>query len=349
MVQLLKMKERIYRFVGHYEIYVMSGIRFLIAFTAFKMINTYMSYMSVIEDLPVALVLALLCSFLPSGMMVFFGALLLLAQFYALSVELFGITAVVFLLLFCLYIRFSSRKGLYIVLTPLLGAAGIPYVMPVAAGLLGQVYSVVAVICGEVVYFLIRDVRENAALFTAEDASTESILTQAATQIFLNKEMYLYLSAFAAAAIAVYCVRRMKADHSRTIALVFGIVIQMGVICGGEIYLGNTGNIARVIIGCLISLAVCFAVDFMSLSLDYKRVENVQFEDDEYYYYVKAVPKAYVEAEDKKVKKISSRKSSQKSHKSKKTNGGEDADTALTGVDEIEAEILKAFKDEDGK
>lgn len=26
-------------------------------------------------------------------------------------------------------------------------------------------------------------------------------------------------------------------------------------------------------------------------SVDYSRTENVQFEDDEYYYYVKAVPK----------------------------------------------------------
>ena len=30
---------------------------------------------------------------------------------------------------------------------------------------------------------------------------------------------------------------------------------------------------------------------FIFMNLDYARTENVQFEDDEYYYYVTAVPK----------------------------------------------------------
>ena len=42
----------------------------------------------------------------------------------------------------------------------------------------------------------------------------------------------------------------------------------------------------------------------MKFNVDYNRTEIVQFEDDEYYYYVKAVPKNVVAAADKKVKKI---------------------------------------------
>ena len=38
--------------------------------------------------------------------------------------------------------------------------------------------------------------------------------------------------------------------------------------------------------------------------MDYSRTERVQFEDDEYYYYVKAVPKNTVALTEKKVKKI---------------------------------------------
>ena len=39
-------------------------------------------------------------------------------------------------------------------------------------------------------------------------------------------------------------------------------------------------------------------------SVDYSRTENVQFEDDEYYYYVKAVPKVGVQMPEKQVKHI---------------------------------------------
>ena len=38
--------------------------------------------------------------------------------------------------------------------------------------------------------------------------------------------------------------------------------------------------------------------------MDYSRIENVQFEDDEYYYYVKAIPKMTVAAPTKTVKRI---------------------------------------------
>ena len=102
MVQLLKIKEHIYHQIG---------------------------YMDILKEYPIALLCALLCSFLPSGMMLFFGALLILLNCYALSLELCGIVALIFVALFCIYYRFTSKKGIYTVLTSVLGIAGIPYVI----------------------------------------------------------------------------------------------------------------------------------------------------------------------------------------------------------------------------
>ena len=45
-------------------------------------------------------------------------------------------------------------------------------------------------------------------------------------------------------------------------------------------------------------------VEFFEFNLDYNRTEIVQFEDDEYYYYVKAVPKNVIMAPEKTVKRI---------------------------------------------
>ena len=47
-------------------------------------------------------------------------------------------------------------------------------------------------------------------------------------------------------------------------------------------------------------------------SVDYTCTEYVQFEDDDYYYYVKAVPKMTVSSTDVKVQRISARKRSTK-------------------------------------
>ena len=171
-----------------YEIYAMAVFRFLVAFLAFSLINHQIGYMDILKEYPIALLCALLCSFLPSGMMLFFGALLILLNCYALSLELCGIVALIFVALFCIYYRFTSKKGIYTVLTSVLGIAGIPYVMPVAAGILDRIYTVVAVVCGEFVYFLLKSVNQNAALFSAKETITKkSVVTLAVLQIFTDK------------------------------------------------------------------------------------------------------------------------------------------------------------------
>ena len=110
MVQLLKIKEHIYRFIGKYEIYAMAVFRFLVAFLAFSLINHQIGYMDILKEYPIALLCALLCSFLPSGMMLFFGALLILLNCYALSLELCGIVGIDFCGSFLHLLSFYQQK-----------------------------------------------------------------------------------------------------------------------------------------------------------------------------------------------------------------------------------------------
>ena len=52
----------------------------------------------------------------------------------------------------------------------------------------------------------------------------------------------------------------------------------------------NVGT-GSMILGTIISMLLVFIAQFFRVVLDYTSVEYVQFEDDDYYYYVKAVPK----------------------------------------------------------
>jgi hypothetical protein len=51
-------------------------------------------------------------------------------------------------------------------------------------------------------------------------------------------------------------------------------------------------------VGIVVSFLLAQVVRFFIFNMDYLRVENVQFEDDDYYYYVKAVPKVMVFSSD---------------------------------------------------
>ena len=43
--------------------------------------------------------------------------------------------------------------------------------------------------------------------------------------------------------------------------------------------------------GTVVSVLLAVVLQGLCFQLDYRRVESLQFEDDDYYYYVKAVPK----------------------------------------------------------
>ena len=63
-----------------------------------------------------------------------------------------------------------------------------------------------------------------------------------------------------------------------------------------------------IIIVTILGVTAAYICNIVFFALDYKRTEYVQYEDDEYYYYVKAVPKINVAGEDVKVKQINARK-----------------------------------------
>ncbi len=292
MNQLLRFKDLILQFVGRYEIYVMAVVRFVIGYAAFRLIVVNTGYMTVLSEYPIALILALVCCFLPSGVMLFAGVVLILLEFYALSPIVSLIMLIVFLIMFCAYLRFTTRKGLYAILTPVLSVLGVPYTMPVATGLFGEPYAVISVICGEITYFMMQHVTENSALYVVtEEGGSTAVITRVVTDLLLDPEMYLFLAGFAAAAVVTFCICKLPVVQSHLIAAAFGIVTQMVVIGGGEVALGNPTAVTGILFGCVVSFLILLIVSFFTHNLNYTRVENVQFEDDEYYYYVRAIPK----------------------------------------------------------
>ena len=60
-----------------------------------------------------------------------------------------------------------------------------------------------------------------------------------------------------------------------------------------------------ILLDLVVTVAAGLIAEFFFLSVDYSRTETLQFEDDEYYYYVKAVPKAVVSGTNKQVKRFS--------------------------------------------
>ena len=213
---------------------------------------------------------------------------------------------ILFAALFFLYFRFAPKDGIAAVLTPVCFKFRIPYVMPVACSLLRNAYSVIAIVCGTVVYYFLDGIHQNAATLmnvTAEkNTVAQSKFDISIGQLLNNKEMFLVIAIFVVTAIVVYLVRRMEVDHAWTLAIVSGVLIEVAGLFVGFIVLNISGKTVSLLIGSIISLLIGFLIQFLFMNLDYARTERVQFEDDDYYYYVKAVPKKMVAVKEVTVK-----------------------------------------------
>lgn len=308
MTTLLELKEKLVRFYGKYEVYITPIVKFIVAFAALMTIDRNIGYMELVSSTPVALILGLLCAILPVGGTIFIAAVVILADMYALSIEVCLVALLLFVLIYFIYFRFAPRQGMGVLLTPICFRLNIPYVIPVGMGLLEEAYSVFAVICGTVVYFFLDGVRQNEKLLGSaaeESAEANSKIVVALNQLLGNKEMYLVLGIMAVTLIIVYLIRRMPIANAWQIAIASGILFETIGLIAGYMLLGISGKTVSVLVGNVISLLIAFVIQFLFFNLDYSRTERLQFEDDEYYYYVKAVPKAVVSGTNKQVKRFS--------------------------------------------
>lgn len=318
MTTLLEYKEKLTKFYGKNEVYITPVIKFLLALTTFLMINMNIGYMEKISSVPVALLLALICSVLPMNGTMIIASLVIVADFYVLSVEVCLTALVMFVLVYFIYFRFAPKNGYNALLTPICFKLNIPYVMPVGVGLLREAYSVFSLVCGTIIFFFVDGVRENAALLSEsadESESATSKIVVALNQLFGNKEMYLAAGVLVAATLIVYFVRRLSIDHAWSIAILAGILFEVVAFFTGYILLGISGKTLWLIIGSIISLGISYVIQFLFFNLDYTRTEHLQFEDDEYYYYVKAVPKVYVSTSDKQIKHFNKKEEAEKLNK----------------------------------
>ena len=309
MTALLELRENLKKIYSRNEAFILPVIKFLLSFIVLSIINGKMGYMTKLDNMAIVLIVSLLCSFLPTGFMAFFAMMFAVLHMYALSIETAAVGLVVFLLLYLLFLRFTAKEALVVVLTPVLCMLKLPYVMPVAMGLIGTPASCVSVGCGVVVYYLLQTVITNAPTINSMGAEEATAKLRLLIDGMLgNKAMLVTIAAFAITVIVVYLIRRMSVDHSWTIAMVAGVMIEVMILLVGDLMYDTNLSIVSALLGAVVTLIACKIIEFFRFCLDYSRTEKVQFEADEYYYYVKAVPKMTVAAPTNTVKKINTQR-----------------------------------------
>lgn len=318
MLQLYVFRNNLKFFYAKYSLIIDSIIKFILVLASLMLININLGYQTGIKSPIWALAIALVSAFFPYRANVFFVAIFLITHIFSASFELALLIGIMFVLVLLLYYSFNHGDGSLILLVPLLFALKIPYVIPLIMGLAGSLLSIIPVSVGILIYFICLYARQNIGTLTkTQSVDIAQRYSQTINGVFSNKTMLLLIIAFAFTVLVVYYIHRLSIDYSWQIAIAVGAIVLLVIVFVGDYILDISIPFFEFVLGLLASIFISYIYNFFVFSVDYTRTEYTQFEDDDYYYYVKAVPKITVTAADKKVQSFTP-----KGRKKVKNNGG---------------------------
>lgn len=248
---------------------------------------------------------------IPLGMICFFvplsavGLILIIyttLQVMSLSQSVGVMLFLMFMLSYIFSNAYQARQLTHFVGITALYRMHTPYLAPLWAGLFGNISEVTTIICGSVISFYLKTVHDSIPKIS-DGMDTVNALDILQSMVS-NPMFFVYELAIVGMFVTVWLFRSSKLRHSWIWAVVFGTLIEFVIMLGGSLFLNDSRGLTQITVGSLVTIVVGVLLYFLFQDLDFKRVETVQFSDDEYYYYVTAVPRIRLAEEDKEIKKI---------------------------------------------
>jgi hypothetical protein len=293
LTKLLEIRNIVIDTYRKVRFFVNPVIKFIIALLVFSNINSAIGFNPDFAKTSIVLVLSLISAVTPGGVMVFLAMVLALLHVYFASVFLSVIVLMIFIVLYAALMRFSNGNAIVAVLVPLLAPLNLHFAVPMVLGCVATPVSVLPCACGVVFYYLI-DIIKTVSGKVIEDINLDEIITyykDILDVIIGQKEMYIVIIVFALVIIVVFLLRRLPFDYSFLISVGVGAAVNIIGLLVGSLKFDLSISVGSIIFMSIICAVITMASDFMKRVLDYTAIEHVQFEDDDFYYYVKAVPK----------------------------------------------------------
>ncbi len=310
MSQLLEIRAKLFEIFQKIEKYVMVILKAIFYFIAFNAIKGELNFNAKLSSSIIVLALAVVSSFLPTSVGLTLMVLYIALQLYSVSIIMAATVVVIAFILFCFFLRYTPEYGNVVVGMPILMGMKLPYVLPICLGLFSTPITILPVCVGVFAYHFIKGISK--AVLTSDQLKAAEnpfqLYMDVLDSVLKNDAMIAAMIVFSLVIIVVYAVRNIKMDYSFEIAIaagagtsMIGFIIMM---LKFEVGVGIFSICFFSIISCLIA----FLVNMIYRPLFYAGTEQVQFEDDYYYYYVKAIPKIKVAGAKVNVKHVVSRR-----------------------------------------
>ena len=194
-------------------------------------------------------------------------------------------------------------------LTGLLNVSGM---VAIPAGLLFEPAAVIPCITGIAAYNAIVTLRQNYTVLNAASHSLTNIekITYYLQAYLKNEKVMLLMMAMLVTVLLVYWIRRLAYSYAWAIAIAAGTACYVLITMIGNVLFDIPVNLlylGAAVAGAIVLSCILHAFCFL---LDGNHTEYLQYEDEEYVYFVKAIPKYSLSGSQKRVTRITDKNDS---------------------------------------
>ncbi len=306
MMVLLTLKSKLKNFYEkHYRV-ARGSVKACIVFAILFVTTFHLDYSDLLSQYIVLAAISIICGVTADFVSLLAIAAIALGEIYRISPLASVAITILLIIYYLLFGRLTEKQGIVLVAVPVLSALQLGYLVPVVAALFFSPVIIPALTMGILFHFLFSGIQEYALVISrqAQEASLTASLEYLLEYLRGNAYLIITLVAFLVTFVCVYLIRRTKIQYASQIAILVGAILVLSIILLGNITLELEINLLHSIISVLVSVVIAYVIQFFHMTLDYQGTRKLQFEDDEYYYYVTAIPKFKVAAADKTVTRI---------------------------------------------
>ncbi len=292
MAQLVYLKENIKQYYQKYSEYIVPAMKLIFSFVALCLIQNIFSYNSRVDKPLFFLLVSVAQAFLPMSFLFYSASALILLNLWKVSVELAAVYALLILIFFLFFIRVDGKYAFIIILTPILFYLKLEYFLPVLLGMLVGFGGILPMVSGILVYFLSVYTEDASALLTTTVNSEPGIgISRVVSLAVMDGKFFVLLVTFSLVMLISTILYQMFHEKAWMFSIIIGNVSLAFLLLAGRLIFGLDYAIWRIFLETVAAVALAVVVQFFKGIGDFSRIEKVSFEDDEYIYFVKAVPK----------------------------------------------------------
>lgn len=303
MVNLLNKKEQLKNLYQKNQLFLFPILKGFLMFFILMMTRNLFPYHSIVNKIWVIAGISVLQAVLPIATLFYITSAFILCNLWNVGMDIF-LAFLIFLIFYIfIYFRMDDHYLFLAAFVPALFGLKMGYLIPAAMASAVGLYAILPMVGGAVIYNFSLSLKEVLTLMSGDEkGQMGSTLIQVGRHMAVDYSAMLVIAGLVLAIVVTSLVHKIFHEKAWIFAIGLGNLVMPCVLLAGSLYIKTSYSIVTLLLVAILGFLLCLIIQFFKGIGDVSRIEKVTFEDDEYIYYVKAVPKYKVTQSDPNIK-----------------------------------------------